>query len=282
MEPKRHHYIPRATLGKFCFQGKTLYHYDKKTSEKGVESRNVKTVFKKYHLNSFKDSTGVTNANLEKWFGANFDNHIKDLTEKWEKMAAGISPFSISGEDRHFFVQFLYNLMKRTPDFHQSVIDKNMTEEALEDVLREAEENLGPISEQDKTQFIEDSKTENYRSKIRVKILADQSSKVLDLMKGKGIFLASPESARKQFIVASNPVTNFLNKRDTDMWDPSYEIWVTLSSRLAVCLTQSSKDSRTMAVSDTNVRKINLQLAKQSTSFAGANLRLIESLSKQS
>ncbi len=224
-----HHFIPKAILRKFRFDGDSLYYFTKRSRKKGVQTKNINSVFKKRHLNSFKDSTGKSNDNLELWFGSGFDNHIKDLIEKWEKIATRQSPFMISGEDRHFFVQFLYNLMKRTPDFHQPGIDKNMTEEALEDVLREAEEVSGPISKQEKMQFKGDAKTQNYKSIIRVKMLAGQSSKVLNLMEGKGIFIATPESKKKQFIVASSPVTNFLEKRDTDMWHPGYEIWVTLS-----------------------------------------------------
>ncbi len=281
MAPKKHHFVPQAILRKFCFRGETLYYYYKGSPQKGVHERNITSVFMRKHLYSYSTKSGDRNTNLEIWFATFFDNHIKPLTEKWENMVVGKNPFSISDEDRHYFVRFLYNLMKRTPDFHQPFFEKNMTEEEFEEALREAEGNYGPISEQDRKQFKENAKTENYKSKVRVNVLAGQSSKILNLMESKGILLATPESKNKQFIVASNPVTNFLGKRNTDMWDPSYEVWVTLSPRLAVCLTQTSKESRTMALSDANVRKLNLRLAKQSRSFAGANRRLIESLAKQ-
>lgn len=278
MPSANHHFISQCILKNFCYEGEKLHYFTRRRESEGVVSRNILSVFKKRHLNSFRNEEGVVNDGLEAFFADNFDNKIGSIIENIETAVSRNSKVYFSNDDHHFLVQFLYNHMKRTPDFHDPIIDDIIGSQFFHEAVEEIELEHGEVDAELKEKLLSEKNLERTISQARVMNLARQNTEILDTIAMKSVLIAIPQNSRKQFIVASKPVVRFLNEPNAKLDNEKLELWTTLTSRLAIGFQGHRNAPEIIILDDASTRKLNLALANQSTAFAGASERLIQSL----
>lgn len=278
MKSANHHYVPQGILKKFCFSNEQLFYFSRNQQAKGVQVRNTKSVFKRRHLNSWIDESGNRRDSLERFFATNFDDPIVEFAVKCETAVATNTVNQIGDDDHRFFVQFLYNYIKRTPDIHELALEKSFSDGALNKVIDKFEDEYRELTADEKLQFHEKVGKKDYFQNARIHALSDQNPDILDMMATKNLLIGIPANNKKQFITASSPVARFQNVKGDTLKSGTFETWTTLSPRLVVGLMGKKTIPSLHKFPDSAVRKLNRQLARQSVAIGGSSKELIKSM----
>lgn len=118
---KDHHYVPQGILRRFCFEGETTYYLSKERfpdyyrAKKsrytaGVEERNIKTVFKRRHYNSYIAEDGKKYDFIERFFAKELDDYIPRWINIFEASLANRTSPSWDSQLRDRFVQFFITM----------------------------------------------------------------------------------------------------------------------------------------------------------------------------
>lgn len=275
-EPKSHHYVAKTILRRFCFAGETLHFYSKRTKSKGVQSRKVDSVFCKRHLNTIDMGDGQRDFGLEKFFAKEFDDYLPSFIEAFDSWFTQ-NPNLLIGESRRRFVQFFYNHMCITPDFHEPIVKQATADVFTKDIIEKYEREQGPLSAEDQAFLNSDREISKLVNRSRVQTLGRQSETVLESLNKMNLVAARPKKRSKNFVVASNPIVRFQNGIDPSIETGNIELWTTLTPELAIGFV-CEKSSVALELPDYAVRKINYNLFKNSVCFASKNKKLMESI----
>lgn len=251
-----HHYIPKGLLKEFAISGKrNLFFYDKEKPEKGVEQRNIGSIFYKKHLNTFHMHDGTKNKSLEKFYDKEFENYLPDIVGKLKSQFTAL-PDALTEEEEKILIQFFFNHMFRSPDVHGPMLERHTSE---------AECSMQQIDN------------------IRVAALRDQPKDLLDFLSKIPVVLAKPSNPKDIFIVGSNPVLRLLNRgaKSGGLKDGKVELWAAFGSKLAVGFVSGWKGGETVLLNSRQMLSWNVRWVAQSTSFAGRSKPLISKLSKR-
>lgn len=273
-----HHYVPQGILRNFCFEGESIYYFSRHSKDRDIERRNIKSIFKKRQLNSKLNADGTTSDHLEKFFSKNFDDKIVDFVAHFQHVRVSDSPAFVSMTQHRFFVQCLYNLMKRTPEFHEppaiSVELERIIPAAIEDFLRE----VRPLTQEEIQTILSDEAKKRITQNARVDVLARQAPEILNLLAKRKVCFAYPRSERKSFIIASQPVVRLTNNRDSNLHTGDVELWVPLTPKFAAGLLTLRNHANVFELSDNAVRHFNMAIAQGSSAIASHSEVLLKSL----
>ncbi|SLN43706.1 hypothetical protein TRL7639_02293 [Falsiruegeria litorea R37] len=256
---KEQHYIPKAILRNFCHSGKQLWFYNKERPQKGVDPRNVKSVFFEHHAATIwrRDAGGlVADHSVEAFFSKEIENHLPKIISNLAGYFTGRRKRDLAPEEKRYLVQFFYNHMLRTPDVMGSFLEKTVSNLDLQ----------------------ESAKDLKWKDNVRARALAHQNKEILEeLFKGR-VAIATPRTRKKQFIVASNPVLRLHQKNRANWLSGDVELWTALTPKLAVGILNEPGPLIGYKLSNLQVRDMNVMWAKQSRSIAGSSKELVTSL----
>ncbi|UWR07613.1 DUF4238 domain-containing protein [Ruegeria sp. B32] len=274
----KHHYVAKAILRNFCVTGESLYYLSKQSGSTVPERRNIDSVFRRMHFNSFERSDGSKDDTIEKFFAYELDNYIPDWVGAFQRaLDTGILTFP-SKDLRYRFIQFFYNHMKRSPDFIDPIVQEVAKETFTADLASEFEAKYRPLTEDEKLRLND----ENFRARAlrnsRVENFGRQSPKILSRLEKMKIVIGTPKRANKQFIVSSNPVARFENYPKQELGELGVEEWTTFSPKIAVGFVADHSAPDCILFDDNVVRRMNRALTKNSRAVASASQRLLRSL----
>lgn len=275
-----HHFIPKAILRRFCFSGNQVYYFSKSSNRAIVEPRNIESIFKKRHLNSYTMEDGTKDDGLEQFFAYNFDARIGSVIDYAELCSKNEKVFSFSEDEILFLVQFIYNHIKRSPDFHQPIIDEISREDFFVQAVAEFETKYGVLSPEKHDNITSVESRKRIIDQSRVINLSRQSTEILDRLAKMLPVMATPKSRKDQFIIGSNPVVRFSNSIGDNLDDDHVELWTTLTPRVAVGLVKHETSLMPLRLDRKDVVKINKEIEKHSNSIAAASKELLKKLSK--
>jgi len=251
-----HHYIPKGLLKEFAISGKrNLFFYDKEKPEKGVEQRNIGSIFYKKHLNTFHMHDGTKNKSLEKFYDKEFENYLPDIVGKLKSQFTAL-PDALTDEEEKILIQFFFNHMFRSPDVHGPMLERHTSE---------AEYSMQQIDN------------------IRVAALRDQPKDLLDFLSKIPVVLAKPSNPKDIFIVGSNPVMHLLPQGEASgsLGDGKMQLWAAFGSQLAVGFVPGWIGRSTVHLDSHQILGWNEKMAAQSTSFAGCAEPQVIALAKR-
>ncbi|SEJ90896.1 Protein of unknown function [Cribrihabitans marinus] len=242
--------------------------------------RNIERIFCRRHYNSITSGDGETDDTVEKFFAYELDNYVPKWATVFDMAAkTGVLNFpKIASRDR--FVQFFYNHIKRGPDFLKPIVQSASDEVFHAGIEAELETKFRRLSDVEKKLLSEEKFREKVKTNSRVHNLGKQAESILNRLVSMRIIVAKPLREAKQFIVASKPVVRFEEYPLQELGEPGVELWTTFSPKLAIGFGRSDADSDCLLLDDSLVRKLNCQLAKQSTAIAARSERLVDSLVK--
>ncbi|MGR3594781.1 MAG: DUF4238 domain-containing protein [Limimaricola soesokkakensis] len=114
-----HHYVPKAILKNFAFSGGSVFYLERKLRS-SVQRRNINSIFKKRHLNTYISRCGKRDDRLENFLSNEFDAKIGSVIDDVRRYISG-SDHSIEPISKAFVVQFIYTHSKRTPEFYETL-----------------------------------------------------------------------------------------------------------------------------------------------------------------
>ncbi len=278
---KNHHYVPEAITKNFCISGKTTLYTSRAYENRKIEKRNISSIFKRRHYNSYIRKDGSKDDSLERFFGKEFDDYIPNWIEKFSLVFSGDRSYLFDDEhDRRRFIQFFYNHHRRSPDFMEPILEDTVGETFHENFIEEFEERYRPLTADEKYHLNDPVFQALVAGNSRVSNVNKQTVHILETMAKLSVVIATPSRPNKQFIVASNPVVRFEDKIRQPLGEGGVELWTTLTPKIAVGLAKVEDRTGVLSLPDRETRKLNLQLAKHSQSFAGTSEKLLLSLAK--
>jgi hypothetical protein len=278
---KKHHYIPKALLRNFCFSGEATYFLKKEAKADQPKLRNIDSIFHRRHYNSYRSPNSNQDDGLEKFFAYEFDNYIPDWIEVFKKsLTSGEITFS-SKQSRIRFVIYFYHHMKRTPEFSEPIVEKVSKEVFSDEGLISLEKRFRSLTPTEKTKFSSSDYQDHVTWNSRVRNMGHHSEKIIRILSRMQIFVATPERKQKQLIVGSNPVIRFENHIRQQLGTPGVELWTTMSPEIAVGFAApEGSRGEVLLLPDNYLRRLNTQIAKQSSSIASKSPKLLSSIAK--
>ncbi|MBP7241335.1 DUF4238 domain-containing protein [Amaricoccus sp.] len=272
---RRHHYVPKWLLRRFCFSGKSLYYYSRHAADKGVHARNINSVFYGSHLNSVCYRTGVIDDGLERGLYQKLDDEAACFVAEVEAaIDAGYEPYVVD-ESKAFVAHLFYNQFKRTKEFHDHVGLHLSIKDMLKNVAATVEAEFG-MSDQERRDFFHPDSVREDEDYVRTQVLAHQGDTVLKALAALiPVFAIAPTG--REFIIGGRPVAAFPDPHA----QYGREYWMPINPTTAIGLvgeTPVNRERRIFAISTDQVRRLNIGWSKQSETFAGKNRNLVQSL----
>jgi len=277
---KKHHYVPKVILKRFYHSGSSLYYCERNTPRKGVQNRNIESVFRRTNYNSLEYDDGSKDDRLEKFFAHKLDNFIPEWTGVFERaLKSGRVEFP-SLQSRHRFIQFFYCHAKRTPDFLDPLVQDVANETFSEKGIAELETRLRRLSISEQMLVRSPDFQNRTLRNARVENLSRQSEEVLSRLMGMKVIVASPARRNQSFLVGSKPVVRFEDYPFQELGEEGVEMWTTFAPNLAVEFVAGPTPSDCMLLDSKMVRQLNTTLAKNSRAIASHSRELLTSISK--
>ncbi len=275
---QNHHFVPKTILKHFCVEGSSVYYATKRKTPFTIEVRNINSVFKRRHYNTVTRTDGSKSDGLERFFAVELDNYVPNWMDIFQKCLVSGNVSFKSGEDRRRFIQFFYNLSKRTPDFIEPIAKEAIQEVFSQENLRKLEEHTRPFTPEERAKFNSPDYQHTVASRSRIENFSRQSIHILETLDSMSLVVATPASPRKSFVVGSNPKIRFEDYPFQELGSEGVELWTPMSPKIAIGFTARQDSTSLLRLDDKSVRKINMQLAKQSNAIASHSDRLLRSI----
>lgn len=274
-EYKNNHYVPQMLLNRFKSDNGKLYYYNKDAPLNGVEPRNTKTVFAKFHLYTGRDKDGNPDVSLEREIYGKIDNDANAVIEKIVLAVRTNRLPGLTSTEKASWDEFFYHQWKRTPDFLDRLVNRDTFADGF---LLKFEEAYGRLSDEQRQQ-VRDSKTVT-RTYQNAKVLALKSNgdAVVDAFSSRGLGIAHITKPHKSFIIGSFPIVKLTPPGMTRIDHSSVEIWIPIAHDVVVSPHGGATEEKLVNISDHHIRALNEFIFKQSTEVAGRSKELIVSL----
>lgn len=262
-----HHYVPKFILREFCFSASTVYYYSRNSKYGAIEERNIGSIFKKRHLNAYRDSGGKRNDDLETFFGKHCDDTMAKVLSHVKKCFREKKVPSLNHIQKRDIFQFMFNHIKRTPEFHDKIVGEDRLVDQVLEIKDDFELINGPMSSEQQRWLKSYVDDKVFVEQARNYVLRQQNIEILNTLAKKTIVFAGPESPQKQFVVSSNPVIRLYNKKNARLDSEFLELWTTFSPQIALGLVAPNFHTNSVFIDSKEVRKLNVGLIEQSHAF---------------
>jgi hypothetical protein len=267
--PKLHHFVAEMMQRRFTDDDGLLHFFNKQTPEKGVQSTTPKNLLARTHLYSRIRPDGSRDTSLE---------------ERYSKLEGVVSPVldqigaavlrrdlpNIPESTRRVLDHFLYEQIRRVPDFHEKIMPVASAKSAVEEAVAKFETRYRKLTPEEWEETFRPKEIANFRQNARVGALSRRSPRVLSALHAKDLFFGICLE-KSSFVIGGAPVARF-GKILTDL---KTELWLPVHPNVVVIFAGKRGDGAIIDVPDNFVRKFNEIIAKQSTIFAGRSASLI-------
>ena len=206
------------------------------------------------------------------------------LEERYSKLEAAVSPVldqigavvrrrnlpDIPESTRLVLDHFLYEQIRRVPDFHEKIMPVAGAKLAVEEAVAEYETRYRKLTPEEREETFRPKEITNFRQNARVGALSRHSPKVLSALGAKGVFFGICRE-KSSFLIGGAPVARFGKL----LTDPDTELWLPIHPNVVVIFAGKRGDGKIVDIPESFVRKFNTIIALQSTIFAGRSAILI-------
>ncbi len=276
---RRHHFVPMLLLRNFVTTNGLLYAFNKDTPERGVFPVKPENIFVAKHLYSEISADGQKDDWLEKKYSAIEASANQVIKKILSETRAGHTP-SLSEKEKSDWNLFFYYQWKRVPDHHSQIGLVSSYEKTLRQAIKEFERQHRPITKKEKADLENPTTQKRMKQSALVKALADPGSEVQDILSKKGIGIARVTNPKKSFVIGSQPVVKFTHLGRAHLTDPSVEVWLPISSDIAVSPSPHEGRITVHNLKDGDVRYLNEAICRSSTMIAGRSAALVKSLAR--
>ena len=284
---KSNHYVPQWLLNNFKDENNNLFYWSKDHPEQPIRHRNPTSVFCKNHLYTIIEKDGTRDTNLEAVKYNKLDGLSKIVFEKIISQARTTRKFLLTPHDREICTYFLYNQMRRTPEFMTEVAGSKYLDDTLEEILSnlatEIEGLPSLVREQRESEINRIRSNEAFKQRIfqygKVNVLKQDSLEILDIIWNRFFAIIRPEKHHHSFLIGSRPVLRLSFPDRPHLSEPTLEIVMPISHDFALISVGVHDVERIVNYPTNAVRYLNELTFRQSTEIAGKSLKLISSIS---
>lgn len=274
--PKRHHYVPQLILNNFTDPDGWLYwwHY---REPKVVRPARPSELFHQRHLYSTLSSAGVKDPSTENALSVLESEAANVVNTIIQSVRNNRVPLLTATQKRIWYIFFLTQ-WRRTPDTQQATFTDQEALRMVQDIL---DDLLGALPH--RRSEIEQFTTADAMARIvrnaRIDTLMVLNPKVMEVLFERGISILRIARSNKGFIIGSQPVAKLTPGGKTDLNDLSVEMWLPISSDIAVGVGQGDGGVTTYLLEEARlVRQLNLAIMNQSRAVAAASADLVRSI----
>lgn len=289
--PKRHHYLPKFYLERFCRE-ELLWVYDREKNEYRQQAPINTALESQFYTAVGPD--GKEHVEIEKFFSF-IEGETKPIIEKIDQGG------EISLKDKEMIATFVSFLKVRVPDFEKTIDEANekllkkvnqfmfSTEEQAAALLKKVEGETGQsssISPKDLVEFVKgDAYTVGFQREFYLSLMMEMGYQaIFFLLNMDWLFLQTPDSS--SFVTSDSPFVLIppINHDPKGFFgigllSPGAKKVIPLSKK--TCLVICDRGERVVygGVSRERVRKINLMIAHECDRFLiGRDRALLENL----
>ncbi|UES46523.1 DUF4238 domain-containing protein [Roseibium aggregatum] len=275
--PKHHHYVPQMLLRRFTDEDGKLHVFDKRRAENGVFCTNPKNVFQERDLNTLENRDGSKDYTLEQDY-SELESLVTPIVDKLIDFALGNGALRLSSDERATWDEFFSRQYSRAPDAYNrlGVIDDFDCQWG--DAIEEFEQEFAPLSPEVKARLRDPSQLERRLQHVKVKARSTSLTGVLEVLGKKGLMVGVIHDARKSFVIGDHPQIRM--GQTGHLVAPSTELWMPISHNVAVTPWGDAGFLAKTRVKQSDVRKLNEQIFRNSNLIASRSPTLIRSIAK--
>jgi hypothetical protein len=273
--PKRHHFVAEMMQRRFTDCSGLLHFFNKQTPEKGVQSTTPKNLLARTHLYSKVRADGSHDISLEERY-SKLEGVISPVLDQIGAAVLRRSLPSIPESTRHVLDHFVYEQIRRVPDFHEKVMPIAGAKLAVEEAVAKFETKYRKLTPEEREKTFRPKEIAEFRQNARVGALSRHSPKVLSALHAKDLFFGICRK-KSSFLIGGAPVARFAKA----LTDPNTELWLPIHPNVVVIFAGKRGDGKIVDIPERFVRKFNGIIAKQSTIFAGRSAVLVSATVKR-
>ena len=266
-------------LRRFSNTSGQIYFFDKLDPSRQIKITNPNRLMGETHLYSKFDANGSKDATLEHTFSRMESNWAPVLSYVEESIISNKTP-SLSNEQRHLLIDFLYTQWRRVPEFQFKTISDDTFEEELTQFIEHFELLVRPLTIEERAYFSDKKTIRRMRHNLLIDILQKERGTAILALEARGIAFITPQRQTNSFITGSFPVIKLTTKEETSLIGLHTEVILAISPRVAIC-SYGGRDGKTIKAPTAMVRKTNNDLFKQSRFIASHSLTLLTSITTQ-
>lgn len=277
--PKAHHFVSQFLLREFADEAGWLHWTRVGEARPIIRRTRPAEIFVKRHLYSLVDDQGLKDPDLEQQLAA-LEAEASAVIAKMIAAARAGRPPVLSARERGVWYAFFLTQWRRTPETQRAVASDEEAMEMMTETLDEARARFPSRVDE-----IDALDTPAARSRIlrnvRVKGLHYLSEEVMPVLEQRGIGILKIRVPEKRFVIGSRPVVKFTIAGQSDLTDPTVEMWLPVASDVAIGCGAGDGSVRLHFLDQARlVRQLNDGMARSCTMIAGASPALVRSLAR--
>ena len=234
-------------------------------------------LFVKKHLYSIVSAAGDKDPSIELGLAKLESDAVPVVQKIIDAARSGYCP-DLSLEEKRLWYLFFAMQWRRTPETQQAVATDAdilaMFDEAVARLHAALPERRDEIAALDTPE----GRQRTLRN-VRTETLATFGVDVLKILEQRGITILRITRPHKGFIIGSRAVVKLTVAGQSDLRNPTVELWLPIASDIAVGAGRGKGTITLLELADQNpIRQLNLAIASQSRIIAGASAALIRSL----
>jgi hypothetical protein len=276
--PKKQHFVPQMLLNGFT-DGAGWLHWTR-TQDPVIRRARPAELFHKNHFYSTVSAAGVKDPLMERFLSLLEQEAAQIIRVILADVRAGRIP-DLSPDQRSIWHFFFLVQWRRTPENQKSCTSDAEATKMLHDILDEVREKL-PEKASEIEALSQPEAVERTIRNVRVQSLLRLSTEVMSVLERRGISILRITNPKKSFIIGSRPVVKLTSPGRTDLNDPRVEMWLPISSDIAVGAGQGDGAVSVFMLGDGRpVRQLNEAIAAQSGTVAAGSPALVRSITRQ-
>lgn len=273
--PAKDHFNPQFLLRHFADAEGRLYFFDKRIAERRVRRGSPASLFFHKHLYSTIEADGTKDRTLDVFYRG-IENESAPIIARIIEAARRRCTPALSLAEKEAWDLFLYNQWRRVPDCYSRFIP---TRDEVLALIAKFERDVRPLTEAERAYWNQPEEIDRLRNNAAIDGLRLQGEMPLAYLAAKGLGIAVISRPNKAFVTGSFPVVKLTNPRTPALSHPSTELWLALSSEVAVTPWGNPGTETIVEIpSDRHIRAINEAVLRQSVTIAARSPELVASL----
>lgn len=273
---KRNHYNTEALVKEFTDKDE-FYLFDKDKPEKGVAHRNARNVFWQSNIYVAPTADGGRDVSVERDFIKRIEDRALPIFSKIRSAVRNGRHLSLSRAKKSALDEFQILQFKRVPEIWEQVPHMVDQERAVELAIERIEAEFGPLNADDRRELASQRVRREIFLRARVGFITDEMPLSRFAFANRGLYVARVPDCRKAFVIGSCPQAR-KGGEGKPLIDPVVEMWLPISHDIAISPGGPIGTIVTRTLSAEQVRRLNLQIARQSRMIGGRSPELLQSL----
>lgn len=281
---KDHHIVPKALRKQFATEGEKIWYSERGDdgSFSAPELRNIKSTFWRRNYYTVLDQGAPSDVVERKFYGSLDDYLGKVIPDVLAAFERGEVPV-FSGEALDTIRLAALEMMKRTPDFHQSKSDEEIGIEFVKTMLAKLDHDASDARRQELLSILSDSqKLVALGRDIRVRGTIRPMERVIEALDDFTVRWAKCET-KHSFLLSSLIGYRIGNGGSNGFANPDMEFWMPISPKVALVLLRDPGSSVPHVTIErpSHVREVNEFAARNSAQIASHSQLLLESITRR-